>query len=181
MSGFFSEFIADPHVAAVGPSSAHLIERVASALGPSGIRSLVELGPGDGAATFPLLSRMPQDAKYYAIERNPHFVSALQRVADPRLEVIRDDAERLRETMRRRDVAAVDAVIASIPFTYLSKTARDRVVGETRALLKHGGTFIVFHQYTPLMLPVIKRHFGKVRTQFEVRNVFPCFVMSANK
>ncbi|MBI4090809.1 MAG: methyltransferase type 11, partial [Candidatus Komeilibacteria bacterium] len=46
--------------------------------------------------------------------------------------------------------------------------------------LSAGGTFLVY-QYSPLVLPILKKYFKKVKLYYEVRNLFPYFIMVAEK
>lgn len=176
---FFREFLKDRHVAAVSPSSPHLMKRLLKRIDPAAVSLLVELGPGDGVAMRAILPRLGKDARYVAIERNPSFAAALQDV-DPRATVIQGRAQDL-EKLLPGDVGRADAVIASIPFTYLKKDERDAVVASAKRMLRPGGTFVVFHQYSPLMVPYLAKRFEEVHVEFEALNVFPCFLMAVTK
>ncbi|MEY4744223.1 MAG: hypothetical protein RL272_168 [Candidatus Parcubacteria bacterium] len=177
---FFREFLADRNVAAVQPSSPHLMRRLLKRLDADDIRLLVELGPGDGVAMRAILPKLAADARYVAIERNPNFVAALKKDLDPRATVIQGRAQDL-EAILPDDVGRADAVIASIPFTYLKKDERRAVVAAAKRMLRQGGTLVVFHQYSPLMLPYLAKEFEEVNVEFEALNVFPCFLMSVKK
>lgn len=177
---FFREFLADRHVAAVQPSSPHLMRRLLKRLETDRIKLLVELGPGDGVAMRAILPKLAADARYAAIERNPHFVAALRDGLDSRATVIQGRAQDL-EALLPGDVGRADAVIASIPFTYLKKDERRDVVAAAKRMLKPGGTLVIFHQYSPLMVPYLAKQFEEVHVEFEALNVFPCFLMSVRK
>jgi phospholipid N-methyltransferase len=178
-TGFFREYLRDVHVAAVSPSSSFLTRRLLRALDLPATKLVIELGPGDGAATKPLLAALTTDARYVAIERNPNFAAAL-RGTDPRLTIVEGVAQDMERALG--DLAGrADAVIASIPFTYLTKEERAAVCAAAKRMLRPGGTFVVFHQYSPLMVPYVKKTFGAVRVEFEPLNLFPCFLMKATK
>lgn len=177
---FFREFLADRHVAAVSPSSPHLMKRLLKRLDLAGIATLVELGPGDGVAMRAILPKLSPDARYVAIERNPHFAVALRAGLDRRAEIIQGRAQDL-EALLPDDVGKLGAVIASIPFTYLKKEERRAVVASVKKMLRPGGTFVVFHQYSPLMVPYLAKEFDEVHVEFEPLNVFPCFLMAVEK
>lgn len=179
--GFFRESIRDRHVAAVLPSSNHLVQRLMRHLDFSGIRTLVELGPGNGAATAGILKRLTPQARHLAVERNPHFAAALKRVDDPRLQVIEGDARELDALLDANGVNQADAVIASIPFTYLTDAERRDLVRQVKARLRPGGRFVVFYQHWPLMYPYLRREFSQVRVDYEPLNFLPCFLFSCTK
>ena len=176
---FFSEFLHDPNVAAVSPSSPFLMRRLVANLDLANARAVLELGPGDGVATRALLTHLPHDARYFAIERNVHFVTAL-RGTDPRLTVIEGSAQDVGQALESL-VGHIDIAIASIPFTYLTKKERASVCANVDRLLRPGGTFIIFHQYSPLMLPYLKHEFGAATWRYELLNIFPCFLLRASK
>src|SRR3989338_8117474 len=60
----------------------------------------VELGPGHGGnLTNEILARMREDAKLVLFETNPRFVSALEKIKDPRVIVIPESAEHVSEIL----------------------------------------------------------------------------------
>lgn len=180
-AAFFRQFLKDKHVAAVAPSSTHLVKRLLRHLRPSETKLIVELGPGPAVATKPILSVLPADARYLAVERNHEFAAELRKTTDPRLKVIEDDARHLKAILTAENAGRPQAIIASIPFTYLTATERTAVVDIAYESLAPGGDFIIFHQYFPLMVPYMKKRFGAVKTEFEPLNLFPCFLMHARK
>jgi phospholipid N-methyltransferase len=176
--GYVKQYITDRHVGALHPSSRFLVRRLLGCLRPESVRTLVEFGPGPGVATFPVLQALPTDARYIAIEKNPAFLDALRAAAiDPRLRIVDGDACDVREILARLGIAAVDAVIASIPFSFLKKERREALVDDVRGLLTDDGDFVIFHQFTPLMRTPLKERFPCVRVLFEPRNVMPCFLI----
>lgn len=177
---FISTFLGDRHVAAISASGPFLMRRLLRAIDAPNTKLLVELGPGDGVAAKALLPFLPSDARYVAVERNPDFVAALRSDADPRETIIEGVAQDLEKHMPDA-VGRADAVIASIPFTYLTQTERRELAAAAKRLLRPGGIFIVFHQYTWNMLPVLRAEFGNASLQFEPLNVMPCFLMKAVK
>ncbi len=176
---FLGQFLGDRDVAAVSHSSSYLIRRLLGHLDPANTRLLVELGPGDGVATKALLAVLPKDARLLAIEKNPGFAADLAVLGDPRLEVIQGDARRLQEILNEKGIGSADAVIASIPFTYLSRSERHALVRSAKMLLKPEGRFIIFHQYSRLMAPYVRQAFPRVRIEFEPLNIFPCFLIDS--
>jgi phospholipid N-methyltransferase len=116
-----------------------------------------------------------------AIETNPVFAHALSEWPDQRLQVVEDDARKISAILKKRGLTSVDLVIASIPFTYLSKDDRAKFVADVKALLTPGGKLIIFHQYSPLMKPYLRKEFGRIHDEFEPLNVFPCFLMEGTK
>jgi phospholipid N-methyltransferase len=180
--GYIRQYIGDKDVGALHPSSRFLVRRLLRCLRPERITTIVEFGPGPGIATRPILDALPKDARYIAIEKNPAFLAALRSsIIDPRLEVVEGDACAVREILAARGIAGADAVIASIPFSFLKKEQRAGLVDAVSSLLTDDGDFVIFHQFTPMMRPLAKRVFPRVSVQFEPRNIMPCFLIHCRK
>ena len=75
----------------------------------------------------------------------------------------------------------MDAVVASIPFSFLPKEARAGLIADIASLMAEDGDFVIFHQFSTLMRPLVKERFGSVRVLFEPRNIMPCFLIHCRK
>ena len=180
--GYFRQYIKDKDVGALHPSSRFLVRRLLGCLSPDRIKTIVELGPGPGIATRPILEALPASARYFAIEKNPAFLASLRStIVDPRLRVIAGDACSIRDILAAEGVAAPDAVIASIPFSFLTKERRAGLVADIGSLLADDGDFVIFHQFSLLMRPLTRQFFPRVRVHFEPRNIMPCFLIHCRK
>ncbi|MEN6311247.1 MAG: rRNA adenine N-6-methyltransferase family protein, partial [Acidobacteriota bacterium] len=179
---YFKEYFSDKDVGALHPSSRFLVRRLIGCLRPSAIRTIVEFGPGPGIATRPILEALPEGARYIAIEKNPVFLAALKAsITDPRLSVVGGDACSVREILASRGIEAVDAIIASLPFSFLTKQQRAGLLEDVGALLADDGDFVIFHQFSLMMRPLARKNFPRVRTLFEPRNIMPCFLLHCRK
>jgi phospholipid N-methyltransferase len=179
---FFKEFFSDRDIGALHPSSRFLVRRLLGCLRPSAIRTIVEFGPGPGIATRPILEALPENARYIAIEKNPVFLTALKAsITDPRLSVVGGDACSVREILASKGIESVDAIIASLPFSFLTKDQRAGLLEDVGSLLADDGDFVIFHQFSLLMRPLAKKNFPRVRTLFEPRNIMPCFLLHCRK
>jgi len=180
--GYLRQYVKDKDVGALHPSSRFLVRRLLGCLRPDRIRTIVELGPGPGIATRPILEALPAGSRYIAIEKNPAFLASLKSsTADPRLRVVAGDACSLRDILAAEGVTAADAVIASIPFSFLTKEQRAGLVADIASLLVDEGDFVIFHQFTLLMRPLARQFFPRVRVHFEPRNIMPCFLLHCRK
>jgi phospholipid N-methyltransferase len=180
--GYIRQYINDKDVGALHPSSRFLVRRLLRCLRPERIRTIVEFGPGPGIATRPILEALPEDARYIAIEKNPAFLAALKAsIADPRLRAVEGDACSVREILASQGISAADAIIASIPFSFLTKEQRAGLVDAVDSLLADDGDFVIFHQYTPMMRLRARKRFPHVSVQFEPRNIMPCFLIHCRK
>ena len=179
MAGFWKKMMGDRWVGAFAASSHFVTRRVLREV-RSEYRNFLEYGPGDGVLTRELVGKLPQDASFFAIERNPEFVTELNReISDPRVTIERGDAVMYARNQAENFPQSVDAAFSSIPFSFLSLDDRDALIKATSKLVKSDGVFVIFHQYSLLALPFLKKYFADVSWRFEPRNVFPCFVMVA--
>lgn len=165
-------------VGALTPSSKYTIQKALSQT-PSDLNYVLEYGPGDGVITRELLKRLSPDGRLLALETNGEFVEKLNGIPDARLLVVEGKAQEAHRHAKQQNIPAFDLVISGIPFTYFSPDERAELVSRTSELLRPGGVFLVY-QYSPLMLPYLKREFD-VKTVYEPRNFLPYFIMRAEK
>lgn len=177
---FLKTAIKDRQVAAIASSSKFVIQKVIKKL-PKNTKTIIEYGPGNGALTKKLLKVLPKDGKLLVIESNQQFANNLKKLKDPRLIVIHSRVEATLETLSDLGFNQVDAVVSSIPFSFLQPEVRQTIVAHTYKILAPGGRFIVFHQYKRLIIPTLYAFFEDVHTSFEILNVFPCFIFNAQK
>lgn len=172
---FFRRVLAAPrHVGAVTPSSRYLVDALMRLSNVSAVRTAVELGPGTGPFTAGLLARLPPDSRVLCIERDERFADHLQkRFDDPRLSVVRGDAQQLdRHLADHRMGAQVPLIVSGLPFTSLHGEARESILAAVARCLSPEGCFLLY-QYSHTMRPHLLRHFGRVECHWELRNIPP--------
>ncbi|OGZ94545.1 MAG: hypothetical protein A2131_00830 [Candidatus Sungbacteria bacterium GWC2_49_10] len=176
---FLKIALKDHKVAAISESSSWAVDRVVELL-PKDTRYAVEYGPGTGVMTRRILRGLPEDGKLVAIELNKELFHALGKIKDLRFEPVLDDV--LDWTKRSSDEKAdsVDAVISTIPFSFLNARERNILIERTFRMLRPGGRFITC-QFSLLVFPLIRRYFRKAKFSIEVRNFPPYFVMWGEK
>jgi len=166
-------------VGAVTISSKHTIKRVLKALKPE-YKYIVEYGAGSGVVTKEILNLLPSDGRIVAIELNENFVKELSKIKDDRLTVLHGDVVKISKDFSKLGLPRVDAVISSIPASFLKPSERRELISNTFAGLTSGGRLIIY-QYSLLLLPILKRVFKKVNYSLVLRNLPPYFVMIAEK
>jgi phospholipid N-methyltransferase len=166
----------------VAPSSRFLGRAMARKLKHERCKVVVELGPGDGAITDHILTRLPADGQLLIFEINDAFVAKLQeRYKDePRITLIHDSAENIAAHLAERGFEKVHYVISGIPFTMLPDELTQRIVGAAHDALLPGGMFIQFH-YSPALLPMYRRMFGQVEVDFVALNIPPAIIVQCIK
>lgn len=155
------------------PSSRYLIRQLLAPVDWTRARVLVEYGPGVGVITAEVLTRMGPDARLIAIETNPEFVELLKKqLHDPRLRVVQGSAESVDTILQQQGADKADYIISGIPFSILPGRSRETILRKTGQSLAPGGAFLVY-QFSPRVLPHLRRIFSHVRRTFEPRNVPP--------
>ena len=143
---FLTHFRKSPRtVGAIAPSSRRLARAMLEGLTlePGAAVRLVELGPGTGAVTGEIASRLPADAACLAIDVDPVF-SARVGARWPRIDSVCDRAERLVEIARARNLLPIDHIVSGLPFASLPVASARAIVEAIVSSLRVGGTFTTF-------------------------------------
>ena len=178
-TNFLRTALLDRTVGAISVSSARVVADVVARL-PKDAKLVIEYGPGDGVFTRALLGALPPNARLIVVEPNNDFVRILKGITDPRLFVISGKAEELSEG-ELTEFNGADMLVASMPFSFLTPIERNKVVADAFHFLAPEGRFVISHQYSWLMREPLRKVFRTVSLSFEIRNIFPCFVIEARK
>jgi phospholipid N-methyltransferase len=155
------------------PSSTFLVERLLGKVDWSRVRVIVEYGPGVGTITREVLRRMRPVAVLIALVINPEFVDFLTAsIPDPRLRIFEGSAAEVRQVLSEQGCDRADYVIAGIPFSVLKPDERGEILQATREVLQPDGALLVY-QFSPKVLPDLRRTFPTVIRGFEPFNVLP--------
>lgn len=178
---FFKTAFFNPKTGAIVRSSHYVIDDVLKLIGHQRLKQVIEYGPGDGVMTRALLKCLEAGGTLTVVEADSKFLHTLQSIKDPRLRIIEGTIQEVSSDLKKYDIEKPDLVVSSIPFSLLKLAERERVVQYTYDILPAGGKFIVFHQYSWLMLKPLRKKFKKVATRLEPRNLLPCFIFCAEK
>ena len=174
---FAANFLRHPHMlGSIIPSSRRLVSQVLEPIDWERARVIVEYGPGVGTFTGEILRRMRGDGRLIAIETNEEFVQFLgESLPDPRLHVVHGSAAEVRTILQRHGLPAAHYVISGIPLGSMPDSLRRDIAQKTCAALEPDGEFLVY-QFTPRILPTLRRTFGEVRRSFQLCNIPPAQV-----
>jgi phospholipid N-methyltransferase len=139
---------------------------VAMAKETNGSAHVVEFGAGTGSVTRQILRLLPSGGRLTSFEINPAFCKHLERIGDPRLTVINDDARNW-----NRYVDRLDCVVSGLPLALFGKSKRDSILD----IASTSKSFIQL-QYSPLLTGVVKNYFRHVKIKFVPLNLPPAFV-----
>lgn len=155
------------------PSSPSVVNTVLAQVDWSGVKVIVEYGPGIGTFTRPILDRMRPDAILIALETNQDFFSLLRdRICDPRFRLFNESATEVESALARLELTHADCVVSGIPFKTLREDLREVIVSETHRVLRPDGQFLVY-QLSDVVLPYLERAFGSVSQNLERRSLLP--------
>jgi len=158
------------------PSSVYLARKLVAPLLFKPKMKVVELGAGTGSITKYLLRVLPDDAKLYSFELNDHLADHLDvSIKDPRFTLIRGDASKLSEHLKKHNIQKVDYIISGLPLGNLSAKLHESIFKEIKKCLDPNGVYTQF-QYLMASLLRIKKHFRVENISFEWRNIPPAFV-----
>ena len=181
---FLKTFLMHPsQVGAVAPSSPGLVKMMVDGIDWSSARSVVEYGPGTGVFTTAILTRLHDEAKFFAIERSPGMVRSA-RLRCPGADIVEDSVTNVAQLCSERSISEVDAIVCGLPWASFSEALQKEVMEAMFGVLKPGGQFATFAYLQGLALPAGRRfalhltkHFSVVEKSPTVwRNLPPAFV-----
>lgn len=177
---FLGGFLRDPaQVGALGPSSPALAAEMIRGFDLAGCDTVVELGPGTGAFTGPILQSIGQQTTFFALELDAQFVRVLK-ARFPTLVVYNESAERLPEHLTQHGKRAVDYIVSGLPWASLPMAVQDKVMGAVLDSMAAGAQFTTFQYVHARWLPNavrfrkrLLRSFAKVEVSGVVWKNFP--------
>ncbi len=128
------------------PSQRFLVDAMVDGASPTTARTIVELGPGVGVMTKPLLAKMRPDARLFTIEIDEDIHGQLVRqVSDPRLTAICGSAEHITELLAEAGHRGpVDAVVSSLGMSLIPPEVREGIGDSIRDSLHADGVYVQF-------------------------------------
>ncbi|MCK4288980.1 MAG: hypothetical protein KAW86_07240 [Bacteroidales bacterium] len=174
-------FIKDKHVGAIFPSSKLIVKKIIDKIDFQKAKIIVEYGPGKGVITKKLLDNMHDDASLFVFETNEQFINDLFQIKDRRLIIINTSAENARLVLKNRyKTERVDYIVSTIPFTFLDRRMRRRIIYRTFTLNLLLKGFITY-QYSWLIFHLINRKFKKANWKFVLLNIPPAIIFEGIK
>ena len=181
MKLWIKEFIKDHNIGAIAATSDILAKKMIENMHFEKTLIIVEYGPGEGMITRMLLDSMTLDSVVFVFETNTTFVKKLKEIKDNRLIVINDDASNAKSALKNKyNVEYVDYIISTIPFTFIEKHARSRIMYDSYKMLKQNGLFITY-QYSFLIYGLVKRYFKNANWDVVIFNLPPAVLINGIK
>ncbi len=177
-----AEFLKSPTmVGSSFPASHWLINRMLHGIDWSRVTTMLEYGPGTGAFTAAILTRLPPHARLIAIDTSASFTDHLtSAIPDQRLHVVNGSAADVQHIMASHGLSRADCIISGLPFSTLEPEAATQIVDRSAQLLCPDGVFMAY-QMRIAVRPLLKDRFGSVRAAYEWRNIPPCHLFWASE
>lgn len=180
--------------ASLVPSQRFLVNAMVDGARPETAGAILELGPGVGVMTKPLLRRMRPDARLFTIEIDPPIHEALCRnVTDPRLVPMLGSAADAEKLLAEHGFdGKVDAVVSSLGMSLIPSDIREQILESSKRVLAPHGVYVQFGYFHTRHLAytkeagwsgfdykgMLERHFARVSRSPVPLNVPPawCYV-----
>lgn len=176
---FLIEYFKSPRtIGAVAPSSEKLAEKMVGDIDFKNSEVIIEYGPGTGAFTDKLVKRKKKETLLMLFEYNKEFYKQLEEKykGEDDIIIINDSAENVDKHLAKYNLSRVDYVVSGLPFASLPKDVSNKILRQTRNILKRNGLFITF-QYTLLKKEFITGYFKKINIERVIFNLPPAYVL----
>jgi phospholipid N-methyltransferase len=182
-SDFLRSFFRDYRtVGAIRETSAGVARRIAELAGVSNARYIAELGCGTGPITKIILQQMPEDAILWGYEIHEPFAEHLKRVfIDPRFTLHTTTANELPQHRKAANLPPFDAVISTIPFSYLTRHQSTDLLRAVIDTMSDDGRFVALQYHPTYLPPMLRREFDQVDRELYFWNLPPATLLTATK
>lgn len=184
---FFREFLKSPGtVGAVWPSSPALASMMIRAARVKSAGFVLEIGPGNGAFTGPILENLRPGARFLAVEKSPELAKSVS-LKFPKALIVAGCATRL--TSHLGDHGNPDSIVSGLPWAAFGEPLQDAILSEITSSITDSGIFATFAYFGPHRLRAgrsfrkkLGDHFREVdRTPVVLANLPPAFVYFCRK
>ncbi len=179
---FFKTYLKErKQVGAFTPSSRFLVNKMCNKIDFKNAKVIIELGPGTGVFTKEILKRAHHDAKIFVFELNEDFYKyLLEKYPDPRVTLVHESADQIKEILKEHGVEKADAVLSSLPLAIIPDTVKNKILDAIYTVLNSGGIYIQY-QYSLNAKKIIQKRFGRLKIGFVSLNFPPAFIYSGYK
>lgn len=177
---YIKNFIKDRQVASITPTSRHTIARVCRHINFEKNLRIIEFGPADGVFTKVLLEKLTPESEIIAMETNTDFARSLRQHHDGRLTVVNRSAEDVMAIAADRNWNRVDYILSGIPFSFLKKEVKHKILRNSAELLGDKGFFLGY-QTSSHLKSHLSAYFPNVQTEMEYLNIPPMCIYKAGK
>lgn len=180
-SEFLRSFVQDHKtVGAVRETSRGVARRICKLARIASAERIAEFGCGTGPITNVILQSMPEHAMLWGYEVHQPFVEHLRStITDPRFQLFEESADRIVDHRREADLPPFDAIISTIPFSYLSHQQTAEILGAVIDSLSDDGTFVALQYHPTYLPPLLRQYFDSVSRDVYLWNLPPANLFTA--
>ena len=178
-----------PHIAgAIAASGNELSELITDLAELRDAHTVVEFGPGTGVFTRVAVKKLPPDALYIAIERDPDLIEQM-RSEFRNVRLYEDSASSIEQHLSENGRKCCDRIISGLPWAIFSAETQQETLEAAHRALCTGGIFVTFAYIHGRYLPagmrfkkLLERTFASVTTsRIAWKNFPPAFVYICRK
>ena len=159
----------------------NMVKRIIAKIDFDNAGIIVQYGAGNGTITKMLLENMKPKSILFVFETNKSMIDELLQINDKRLIIVNGGAEHANIILKNRyKIESVDFVVSTIPFTFIDRRKRRRIINRTHSLLNKKGGFLSFYQ-SWLIFSLTARKFQKVNWKMALLNLVPTLIITGTK
>lgn len=169
----FREFLRAPNkIGAVAGSSSILANRMLDEVDWETAKNIVEYGPGTGAITRHIVSRLSVEQRFFAVELNDRFVPVLAKKF-PAVKIRIGSVGDIRSICDSEGMVSVDSIISGLPWTAFDEELQNELLDAMFSVLSEQGQFVTFAYLHGLPLKSAKRFRSILEGRFEFVSISP--------
>jgi len=175
---FLKNFLRNPlRNASVIPSSNKASKAVLSELDWNKIKTIVELGPGNGTFTKQILAQCRPGTTLILIELEESYIKLLKNKFGDKVHVMHDSAHNIHPILESLGLQKTDLIVSSLPF--LPNPIRDQV---NKAILREteSGAAFRFFTYMPPIMKLFYKGMPLRKIAFVLENIPPMWIYGIN-
>jgi phosphatidylethanolamine/phosphatidyl-N-methylethanolamine N-methyltransferase len=167
-------------VGAVRETSRGVARRIAEIASIGQRTRIAEFGCGTGPITDEILRRLPPDGLLWGFEVHDPFIAHLKSsIRDPRFTLFEESAASIVEQRARLEAGRFDAIVSTIPFSFLTPEQTTTILRAAIESLEPDGVFVALQYHPTYLPPFLQEHFHDVERELYVWNLPPATLMRA--
>jgi phosphatidylethanolamine/phosphatidyl-N-methylethanolamine N-methyltransferase len=175
---FLKNFLRHPlRNASVIPSSKKASKAVLSELDWNKIKTVVELGPGNGTFTKQILAQCNPGTMVILIELEESYIELLKQKFGDQIQVVHNSAHLLRAILESFGLSKTDLIVSSLPF--LPSPIRQEVNNAILHETDQGAAFRFF-TYMPPIMKLFYKDMPLRKITFVMENIPPMWIYGIN-
>jgi phosphatidylethanolamine/phosphatidyl-N-methylethanolamine N-methyltransferase len=177
LKSFFKDY---KTVGAIRETSRGVAKRICELAGVANASRIAEFGCGTGPITQVILEQMPEDGLLWGYEVHQPFVDHLRStIDDERFTLFEESATLIVDHRRDAGYPPFDAIISTIPFSYLSHEQTTELLRAVVDTLDDNGAFVALQYHPTYLPPFLRTHFDSVTRDVYLWNVPPANLFTA--